>query len=257
MLEISIAQCDCNGTWDGTSSEHHHQKMLDCLPDSADINWLCQPAFPMLTPLIVMTVMLQPSGAAGAPAPPHIKTFLEQSQQLRQGTIAQLEHTLRGLKSGNIQASSRAGQIARIESDLAALRANQRFLVNTLSFPPEVGAIGRLPGLGVHVEQVLVPGEMLATCYFRVAVVDVKKFQPKLAAVKQPVLLLVEGVSTAGLEPGRDVQLAQTFEVKQRRSVVVDGLRKTALVVAPFDLRALIPYAPHLRSALANEPGRP
>ena len=98
---------------------------------------------------------------------------------------------------------------------------------------------------------------MLATSYFRVAVMDVKKFQPKLAAVKQPVLLLVEGVSTAGLEPGRDVQLAQPFEVKQRRSVVVGGLRKTAMVVAPFDLRTLIPYAPQLRAALANEAGGP
>src|SRR5262245_6877204 len=91
---------------------------------------------------------------------PRIEAFLKQCENSRQGAIAQLEHTLRGLQSQNAKTREVARRITNTQEELRVLKAKTHLVVPTLAFPPEVGAIGRLPGLSCHVDQILSQREM-------------------------------------------------------------------------------------------------
>src|SRR5437016_4432357 len=106
--------------------------------------------------------------------PAKVEAFLKLCESSRRGAILQLEHTLRGLRSQSPKSPQVTRQIAKIEEDLRVLRANKEPVVPTLGFPPEVGAIGRLPRLTCHVEQIVSDREMLVRCFFPVKVTTVR-----------------------------------------------------------------------------------
>ena len=175
--------------------------------------------------------------------PPRVEKFLKSCETSRRGAIASLEYELRGLladKSGSRKTSSR---IARVEANLAALRANKEPVVPALRFPPEIGAIGRLPRLACHIEQILADDQMLVRCQFSLKVRTVKQFQPRLETVVRPVTFLVRGLSTRKLTAGAEVQLLDVFEISgQHTYQSVAGKPITVLVLKPFDMKAIEPY---------------
>ena len=184
------------------------------------------------------SVLLALTALAQEPSPAAIRKFHERSETLRQGEIARLEHRLRGLASGAATSRSKGREIAQISSDLKALRSGQRTVVPSIDFPPEVGAIGRLPGLGGHVERVAASGEgasgdVLVTCYFPLQVVTVRNFQPVASKISRPVLLRLQGVDTRELRVGMDVPLPQTFVIVARDDSTTPG--GDVFTARPFD----------------------
>src|SRR4051812_20573021 len=99
----------------------------------------------MLSGFIGLLLLIAPADAPSAdrPSPEQIKAFLERCETGRRGTILQLEHTLRGLRSQSSTSLATARRIKQVEEDLRRLRANTEPLVPTLTFPPKIGAIGR------------------------------------------------------------------------------------------------------------------
>jgi hypothetical protein len=178
----------------------------------------------------------------GAEAPPKIAAFLKQCETSRRGAIAQLEHSLRGLQSQDASPET-AGRIAKIQADLRALRANKEPVVAPLAFPPERGAIGRLPRLHCHVNQVLSDREMLVECYFPLRVSTVRHFQPRAETIEQAVTFLVRGVSTEGAEEGADLEVLDVLEVLGKQTYkTVDGSSRSVWVLGDFDMHAVEPY---------------
>src|ERR1700680_1178177 len=105
--------------------------------------------------LFISLVQAGPAGTPPVqePVPARVKAFLETCETARRGALVQLEHTLRGLRSQQNTSAAVTRQIAEIEDDLRALRANKEPVVPTLVFPPDTGGIGRLPRLSCHVDQ--------------------------------------------------------------------------------------------------------
>jgi hypothetical protein len=170
---------------------------------------------------------------------PRVEAFLQECETARRGAIIRLEYQLRGLHAEQKKSQTKAigRQIAKVEQDLRALRASQELVVPSLRFPVEVGAIGRLPRLTCHVDQVLANGEMLATCSFSFKVRTVEKRQARIETVVRPVSFLVRGVPTTQAHAGADLELLDVFEVTGRHTYETDaGKPSTVLVIEPFDL---------------------
>jgi hypothetical protein len=185
-----------------------------------------------------------------APLSPAQKAFADECETLRRGTILKLEESLRGLKSGRLVVPDVPGTIRQTEADISALRTNQRVIIPMLRFPPRVGAIGRFPGGGAYIEQVLGPSEALVRGSFHVNVVVTRNKQSVAEVVHQRPLFKIRGVSTADWEESTDVELLSAFEVSgTERYKTVDGQMATVQILKPFDMR---PIEDYLRRQSAN-----
>ncbi len=172
-----------------------------------------------------------------------IEAFVKHCDTSRRGAIMSLEHTLRGLNSAGGKNPQAARQIAAVEAELRVLRANKEPVVPPLSFPPEVGAIGRLPRLTCHVEQVVSDREMLVRCNFPVKVTTVKRYQARGETVTQGILFLVRGLSTREAREGADLQMLQVLEITGKETYkTVDGKSNTVWVLGEFDMKTAEPY---------------
>ena len=191
---------------------------------------------------VVLIVLPTPSWAADRtqPIPPKIKTFLELCERSRRAAIVDAEQSLRGLRSGQIKTKNVAERIKNVEADLEMLRAKKTLIVPTLIFPTSKGDIGRLPGIGGHVNQVLDAQSMLVTCYFTDPVVVVRHTRPVLQKVTRPLTFLVRGISTADVHVGMDLELSQVFEVVDTRKDPATALPMP--IIETFDLKQVEPY---------------
>jgi len=174
-------------------------------------------------------------------APPDkIARFLERCETSRRGAVLQIEHKLRGLRNSG---SADAHEIARLENQLRLLQANQTPVVPELSFPPQVGAIGRMPGLACHTEQVLAADEAVVRCSFPVTVATMRNFKRYRERVMRPVDFVLRGASTSGLREGADQEMLGVFEVVGRERYETEaGRTKDVLVLREFDLKTVEPY---------------
>ena len=181
--------------------------------------------------------------AATVAVPPKIAEFLQLCETSRRGAILQLEHTLRGLRAQHPQTQAVVHRIAEAEANLQILKANQEPVVPPLRFPPEVGAIGRLPRLACHVDQVLSENEMLVRCFFPVKVPTVRHYRGSLETISRPITFLVHGVPTREVQVGSDLELVQVFEISAARTYrTTAGQNATALVLAEFDMKTVEPF---------------
>jgi hypothetical protein len=172
-----------------------------------------------------------------------LQAFAQECETLRYGTILKLEESLRGLKSGQVVTPDKSGTIRQAEADLKALQSRQRMVVPVLHFPPRAGQIGRLPGGGVYVEQILGPNEALVRCSFHVTVIVTRNKQSVSEVVHQRPLFKIRGVPTAEWGASSDVELLGTFEIGgTERYQTVDGQSMTAQVLKPFDMRPIEDY---------------
>ena len=172
-----------------------------------------------------------------------LAAFAQQCETLRYGTILKLEESLRGLKSGQVVTPDNPGTIRQAEADLKALRTRQRLVVPLLHFPPRPGQIGRVPGGGVYVEQVLGPNEALVRCSFHVTVIVTRNKQSVSEVVHQRPLFKIRGVPTAEWGASSDVELLGAFEIAgAERYQTVDGQWATVQVLKPFDMRPIEDY---------------
>ncbi len=208
--------------------------------------------------LAVVIATLAAGLAADAPASPapspaakptpatlaKIEAFVKHCDTSRRGAIMSLEHTLRGLNSASAKNNPQAPrQIAAVEAELRVLRANKEPVVPPLSFPPEVGAIGRLPRLTCHVEQVVSDREMLVRCNFPVKVTTVKRYQAHAETVTQGILFLVRGMPTREARDGADLPMLQVLEITGKETYkTVDGKSNTVWVLGEFDMKTAEPY---------------
>jgi hypothetical protein len=185
---------------------------------------------------------------AKKPAPPpalspELKAFADECEGLRRGTILRLEDSLRGLKSGHVVTSDNAGTIRRTEADLEALRTGRRMVVPMLRFPTRAGQIGRLPGGGAFVEQVLGPKEALVRCSFRVNVVVTRDRRPVGEIVQQRPLFKMRGQTTDQWSESTEVAIDGAFQVVgTERYRTEDGRWATVQVLQPFDMRPIEEY---------------
>ncbi len=123
------------------------------------------------------------------------------------------------------------------------MRANREPFVPPLSFPLEPGAIGRLPRLVAHIEQIVGPRELLVRATFPLKVTTVRRFAPRAEMIEQQVDLLVRGVETRDLGEGADVELLDVFEVGRKQSLPTqDGQSRSVWVLSEFDMKAVEPY---------------
>jgi hypothetical protein len=204
----------------------------------------------LIAQLMISTAAMLVAQAPGtsAPAapiaiPPRIEKFLQACETSRRGAIVQLEYELRGLRAGGDTSPKAAERIRKIEARLEALRANREPVVPALAFPPEIGAIGRLPRLTCHVDQVLGDEEMLVRAIFAIKVRTVRQFRARLETVERETPLLIRGVPTGKFTAGSDVQLLEVFEIVGRHTYTsVGGQSIAVLVLAPFDMSAIKPY---------------
>jgi hypothetical protein len=177
------------------------------------------------------------------PTPSQIERFLDLCESSRRGAILQLEYKLRGLRAQSPPTRETSGQIARVEDQLRVLRANEEPVVPQIAFPPQVGAIGRLPGLSCHVEQVVSDKELLIRCFFPVVVRTVDKFTPRRETVTQQVRFLVRGVAAKDVGEGSDLELLEVYEIAgKQRLKTIDGASQQVLLLTPFDMKAVEPY---------------
>jgi hypothetical protein len=170
-------------------------------------------------------------------SPSKIEAFLKQCETNRRGAILQLEFKLRGLRNQKPMSQQVTAQIKSVEEDLRILRANEHPVVPTLSFPPEVGSIGRLPRLTLHVDQIVSENEFLGRVFFPVKMSEVRQFRWQPNRVVQDVTFLVRGVPTKCLNEGVDTEFTQVFEIVGRRSSRTrDGQMSPLWVAHPFDM---------------------
>lgn len=196
-----------------------------------------------LNHLAMLACLLAGAAAQAETIPARIEHFLELCETSRRGAILQVEHQLRGLRNRASATRATSGQIARLEEQLRILRTNAKPVVPQLSFPPQVGAIGRLPGLNCHVDQVVSDNEILVRCYFPVVVRSVKNFAPRRETVVQPVRFLIRGLATQDIRVGRDQEMLDVFEVTGKGTYkTLDGRSKDVLVLTEFDMKAVEPY---------------
>ncbi len=106
-----------------------------------------------------------------------------------------------------------------------------------------MGAIGRLPSLACHVDQVVSENELLVRCFFKVPVVTVRNFVAHRETVTRPVEFLIQGIETQRVQEGGDLALPQVFEVAGRQTYdTTAGRSKRLLVLKTFDMKSLEPY---------------
>jgi len=116
-------------------------------------------------------------------------------------------------------------------------------VVPVLHFPPRAGQIGRLPGGGVYVEQVLGPNEALVRCSFHMTVNVTRNKQSDSEVVHQRPLFKIRGLPTAEWGASTDVELLGTFAIAgSERYQTVDGQWVTVHVLKPFDMRPIEDY---------------
>jgi hypothetical protein len=183
------------------------------------------------------------SAARPLSVPPRIEAFLNLCETSRRGAIAQLEFTLRGLRAETVKSPDSSRRIAEIEENLRVLRANRQPVVPTFYYPPDIGAIGRLPKISGHVDQILSDREMLVRCFFPVRVTTVKDYERQSELIERPVTFLIRGMPTRDMQEGGDIELSQVFEIVGRRGYrTADGRATEALVISQFDMKAIEPY---------------
>jgi hypothetical protein len=195
--------------------------------------------------ILVLCLLAPAADPAAKPAlqPARIEAFLRLCETSRRGAILQLEHTLRGLRSQGSKSPEVTRQIVKIEENLRVLRANKEPLVPALTFPPEVGAIGRLPRLACHVEQILSEREMLVRCNFPVKVTTVRHFQARDEKVVQAVTFLMRGVPTSDAHEGADLEVTQVLEITGKQTYqTVEGRPSTVWVASDFDMTVIQTY---------------
>lgn len=164
-----------------------------------------------------------------------IEAFLKLCETTRRGAILQFEHELRGLKAKGTSDNKTVRRIRTLELHLEALRAGKHPVVPTLSFPPEVGAIGRLPRLTCYVERVLSGQEMLVRVYFPVKVATVEHYRGKGETHMPAIGFLVRGVPTSDFHAGSNRELSAVLQVTARRPANTPGGTPT-WVLEPFDM---------------------
>jgi len=199
----------------------------------------------VISPVLVLCFLAPAADLAVKPAiaPAKIEAFLKLCETSRRGAILQLEHTLRGLRSQASKSPQVTRQIVKIEENLGVLRANKEPLVPALTFPPEIGAIGRLPRLACHVEQILSDREMLVRCYFPVKVTTVRHFQARDEKIMQGVTLLMRGVPTSDAQEGADVEVPQVLEITGKQTYqTVEGRPSAVWVASDFDMKVVQAY---------------
>jgi hypothetical protein len=171
-----------------------------------------------------------------------LEAFVELCETSRRGAIAVAEQRLRALKSNGVNTSRERNQVQRLEDELKALRDGNVPVVPAIRFPPQVGAIGRLPKLSCHVDQILSDDSMLVRCFFTVKVVTVERFQPRGENVVRPVTFLVRGLPTSDVSEGADLELTQVFEITGTAEYPTAGGRsQSALVLSEFDMKTVEP----------------
>ncbi len=181
--------------------------------------------------------------AAGPVLSPELRRFAEDCELLGHGTVIKLEESLRGLRSGQLRTKNNAATIRQAEADIAAIKSRQRVIVPSLHFPVSAGEIGRLPGTGGHIEQILGPDEMLLKCLFRVQVVVTRHYNRVSETVTRPVLFKVRGVSTKDYSEGSDAEMLQTFRITTAETYrTVDGKSAAALIAEPVDMQPIENY---------------
>ncbi len=175
--------------------------------------------------------------------PPRIRAFLEEGEELRRGSIIRLEQELRALRARAADSPKAQRQAEKIAKDLQTLEANRTPLVPALKFPPEVGAIGRLPRLSCHVEQVLTGDQMLVRCNFPLQVRTVKNFQPRYESISRPLTFLIRGLSTDKAREGGDLEMLEVFEIVGTHTYQTEaGQPQKVYVLTPFDMRPVQRY---------------
>jgi hypothetical protein len=188
-------------------------------------------------------IVPQRPATAAVQLTPALKSFADECELLRRGTILRLEDSLRGLKSGHVKTLDNAGTIRQTETDLEALRSRSRMVVPMLRFPTRLGEIGRLPGGGAYVEQVIGPKEALVRCSFRVNVVVTRNQQAVGEVVRQRPLYKMREEPTAEWGESNEVALTGTFQVVgTERYQTDDGHWAAVQVLKPFDMRQIEDY---------------
>ncbi len=192
-----------------------------------------------------LSVTTQVATPASTPIPAKIEAFLRNCETNRRGAILQLEHTLRGLRNQEEQTPEVARRIKSIEDDLQVLKANKQPVVSTLSFPPEIGAIGRVPRLNWHIDQVVSDREMIVRCYFNVRTTAVRRFVVRGETKVQSVSFVVRGIETKDLREGSDPPVPQVFEITGRETYSLAGGGSTSIwILEPFDMTVVQAYFP-------------
>jgi hypothetical protein len=201
-----------------------------------------------LVAVILFAATLAAQVGSPPAAPPKVAKFLEQCENSRRGAILQIEHKLRSLRREHPGADGRrAGnrEIAELERQLKFLETTPLPMLPTLSFPPQMGAIGRLPGLACHVDQVVSDNEMLVRCFFQVPVVTVRNYKGQREIVQETVQCVIRGAKTSGAMEGSDYETDGLYEVAAHESYQTSsGKPRMMLVLRPFDKQALEPYLP-------------
>lgn len=204
--------------------------------------------------IVLVVALCGQAPRASAPAPPpKIARLLELCETSRRGAILQLEHKLRGLrqkgktgaaaKSTTTADSSR--QIADLERQLKFLETTPLPVMPTISFPPQVGTIGRLPGESCHVDQIVSTHEMLVRCFFHVPVVTVQNFKGQREIVAESVPCVIRGLDTSKGREGTDFETDGLYEVLGTETYQTAGGKSRQLVVLrPFDRKSLEKYLP-------------
>ncbi len=187
-------------------------------------------------------------GQVAKPSEPsaEMRKLADECELLGRGTILKLEEKIRGLRSGQVKSKNSAAAIRQCEAAIAEIKSRQRVIVPTMHFPVSVGDIGRLPGVGAHVEQILGPDDMLIRCTFHVQVVVTRHFRPESEMVTQAVLFKLRGLPTKEFSEASDVELLQVFRVGRAQKYQTDeGKSASVLVIEPFDMQ---PVESYLRS---------
>ena len=123
------------------------------------------------------------------------------------------------------------------------MRSGRRLVVPMLRFPTRVGEIGRLPGGGAYVEQVLGPKEALVRCSFRLNVPVTRDRQTVSEIVHQRPMFKIRGQATTDWSESTDVPLSGAFQiVGTERYKTEDGHLATVQVLKPFDMRPIEEY---------------
>ncbi len=172
-----------------------------------------------------------------------LRKLADECDVLGRGTVLKLDEKLRGLRSGQVKSKNRAAAIRQCEKDIAEIKSRSRVIVPTIHFPVTAGGIGRLPGLGAHVDQILSPTEMLVTCAFHVPVVVTRHFNSESEMVTQLVRFKVRGLPTTDFAEATDIELLQVLRVlPAEKYQTVDGKPASVLVLEPFDMQPVERY---------------
>jgi hypothetical protein len=207
----------------------------------------------MIEIVLVVALFGQTPRATAPEPPPKIAKLLELCETSRRGAILQIEHKLRGLRQhGKASAATESTttadsnrQIADLERQLKFLETTPLPVIPTISFPPQVGTIGRLPGESCHVDQIVSAREMLVRCFFQVQVVTVHNFKGQRENVEESVPCVIRGLDTSRSREGTDFETDGLYEVLGTEVYQTAGGKSRQLVILrPFDRKSLEKYLP-------------